>query len=115
MRLELDRPIVLIPLFAMTVLLFGCPPSHQAPREHESMMLEDLEPPAHESDEALRSAMGPIPMPRERPPFRAQPDDPRPASSLEDLEQRDRPQPTDTPPATPRPLPEEPRPPRPKG
>lgn len=77
--------------------------------EPQAKLLEDLQPPANARDEALRQAREPAPMPTETSDLRADPDDPRLAASLEDLESRKpgRPQSDE-----PRPLPEEEPPPR---
>jgi hypothetical protein len=77
--------------------------------EPQAKLLEDLQPPTQARDESLRQAREPVPMPTETSNLRADPDDPRLAASLEDLEVRKpgRPQAGE-----PRPLPEEEPPPR---
>jgi len=58
-------------------------------KQPQAMMLEDLEPPANADDAALRDSDEAVPAPTETSNLRADPDDPRRAAMLEDLEQRE--------------------------
>lgn len=76
--------LLLCPLL-LGVFALGCEPAAEEP---QAMLLEDEQPPDNPDDAAIRDG-GEVPIPTETSNLRADPEDPRSAAMLEDLEERE--------------------------